>query len=48
MGIMRRSQWDELPSFRRVRRGSHRRRWPRVAAWFGLGFLIGAAGTALF
>ena len=43
--IMRNTEWDELPSFRRVRRAS---RWPRLAAWFGLGFLLGAAGTALF
>jgi hypothetical protein len=45
ISIMRKSQWDDLPSFRRVRRA---RRWPRLAAWFGVGLLLGAAGTALF
>jgi hypothetical protein len=43
---MGKNEWDEVPSFRRVQ---HRpRRWPRLAAWFGLGLLLGAAGTALF
>jgi hypothetical protein len=42
--VMQKNEWDELPSFRRVRRT---RRWPRLAAWFGLGLLLGAAGTAL-
>jgi hypothetical protein len=43
---MHKDEWDELPSFRRVQRAH--RRWPRLMVWFGVGFLLGAAGTALF
>jgi hypothetical protein len=42
--VMGRDEWAELPSFRRMQPP---RRWPRLAGWFGLGFVLGVAGTML-